>query len=344
MKQEEYTSAFEWLLNDRYRVLYHLLFWLFFYADTVIYGFFPGFEFFPKSNFVLFLGDFISVYFSLYVLIPQFLLKNKFRLFILSELVLILIVSLVNYFIDHAVYFEIFGEELELYPSDVANAIIFQTSVLGTAVGINIFKRFLRNRVVIKQLETTNLQTELAYLKEQINPHFLFNALNSIYVQTRKRPAEASESILLLSDLLRYQLYDCVKEKIYLTGEIDYLKNYLKLDKLRKSKAEIDFEVNGNTNGKMVAPFIFLPFVENAIKHGLSIENESFIKIKFDLKDDKIIFTVKNSKPEKATQKLGGGIGLNNVKRRLELLYPDKHEFSIKEEKLTFEIILKLEI
>jgi Putative regulator of cell autolysis len=106
---------------------------------------------------------------------------------------------------------------------------------------------------------------------------------------------------------------------------------------------EIDFETNGTTNGKMVAPFIFLPFVENAIKHGLSIENESFIKIQFDIEDDKINFSVKNSKPEQPTQKLGGGIGLNNVKRRLELLYPNKHDLQIIEEKNTFEIKLLLE-
>ena len=215
-------------------------------------------------------------------------------------------------------------------------------TLLGTAIAVKIFKIFLQNQSKINELEKSGLQTELAYLKDQINPHSLFNALNNIYVQSRKRPEEASESILLLSDLLRYQLYDCAKEKVYLKGEIEYLKNYIKLDSMRKNNARIQFEVNGEPNRKMVAPFIFLPFIENAVKHGANLDNESTIKIELNIKGDQIDFFVENDVPKQKSNIPQGGIGLTNVRRRLELLYPARHQLDIKEQGGKFQVRLTL--
>jgi sensor histidine kinase YesM len=341
----KYTKAFDWILNDRYRLVQHLFFWLFFYADVPATLFLdpPELGGLHVPQLITFLLDIFVVYFNLYFLIPKLLLKNKARLYLaLTFLTVLLSGILNNYVAAQYFYTEFEGEIYISIPSEVVNNFIFQASVLGTAIGINILKRFLRDRYKIEELENANLKTELAYLKEQINPHFLFNALNNIYVQTRKRPKEASESILLLSDLLRYQLYDCAKEKVYLKGELEYLKNYLKLDSFRKNNAEIKFEINGNPNGKMVAPFIFIPFIENAVKHGLSIDNESFIRIQFDISKDKIIMTVENSKPQTSTPNRVGGIGLNNVKRRLDLLYPDTHDLTIEETKSTYKTQLIL--
>ncbi len=348
--QPKYAKAFELILSDKYRIVQHILFWGFFYADVVA-GFFDPPFMTSKEDYtlqaILFLGDLIAVYFNLFFLIPKFLLNNKARLYILFTFLTLILFSIVNYTAHNMIYYdflienEIPREEWHSW-SGLANAFIFQASVLGSAIGINIFKRFLRNRGRIEELENTNLKTELAYLKEQINPHFLFNALNNIYVQTRKRPEEASESILLLSDLLRYQLYDCAKEKVYLSGELDYLKNYLKLDQLRKNKADISFHINGNPNGKMVTPFIFLPFIENAVKHGLSLENESFIKINFDISDNDIWLIVENSIPNHKTPNRVGGIGLANVKRRLDLLYPNSHELIIDKTKDIYKVTLIL--
>lgn len=346
--QPKYTKAFELFLNSRYRIYQHIIFWLFFYADAIASLFDPpGLLEDYYMQIGLFVGDLIAVYFNLYFLIPKFLLKNRVRLYLLFSTLILVIFAFTNHQLNQYLYADFILEneipEEEWYTwSGLVNSFIFQVSVLGSAIGINIFKRFLRNRGKIEELENTNLKTELAYLKEQINPHFLFNALNNIYVQTRKRPKEASESILLLSDLLRYQLYDCVKEKVYLKGEIDYLKNYLKLDQLRKNKAEISFSINGNPNNLMVAPFIFLPFIENAVKHGLSIENESFIKINFDLSPDSISFAVENSIPNHKTPNRVGGIGLANVQRRLDLLYPETHILKIEKSKETHKVSLVL--
>ncbi|MEL6867316.1 MAG: histidine kinase, partial [Bacteroidota bacterium] len=221
---------------------------------------------------------------------------------------------------------------------------VHTTLVLGMAVGIHIARRFLRNQAKIQQLETTSLKTELAFLKHQINPHFLFNSLNNIYVQNRKAPGDASESILLLSDLLRYQLYDCAKDKVYLKTEIEYLKNYLKLDKIRKSNAKLEFNVNGEANGMLVAPFLFIPFVENAVKHGMGLDNESFIRINFDIQPKRIKFSITNSKPTKPYPNVKGGIGLVNVRRRLKLLYPDRHHLKITSGKETYRVEMSLRV
>jgi len=170
----------------------------------------------------------------------------------------------------------------------------------------------------------------------------LFNSLNNIFVQAKKTAPDASESILLLSDLLRYQLYDCTKEKVYLKGEIEYLKNYLRLDKLRKSETEIQFNVMGSADGKLVAPFIFIPFLENAVKHGRTGEDKNFIHINMNISEEGMEFKVKNSKSDGIKQELQGGIGLSNVKRRLELLYPEKHQLDIIDNKSTYQVSLNL--
>jgi len=295
-------------------------------------------------NYVLaaFVLDVLLVYLNLYVLIPFFLLKNKTSLYLIFTILSVLIIS----FGTNAVY------SLDPCPdctmkdliTEFISILIPTATLLGSVIGIKLFKLFLQHQSQINELEKVGLQTELAYLKDQINPHSLFNALNNIYVQSRKRPAEASESILLLSDLLRYQLYDCAKEKVYLKGEIEYLKNYLQLDALRKSQTEIQFDIKGDANGIMVAPFIFLPFLENAIKHGSSLQGQNSIQVQLEINKPHLHFQIKNPIPNQPkAKKTVGGIGLNNVKRRLQLMYSHKHQLVISEQEKTFIVKLKID-
>ena len=181
-------------------------------------------------------------------------------------------------------------------------------------------------------------------MKNQINPRVLFNSLNNIYVQTRKRPREASESVMLLSEMLRYQLYDCSKELVNLKDEIKYLRNYLELDRIRKSDVTITFDVAGETTNKMVPPFLFIPFVENAVKHGAIRGEDAFIDIRFKILEDSIIFRITNSKKGHREHESSGGIGLKNVRRRLELLYPDAYHLEIKDEDNIYSVHLKLSL
>lgn len=349
--QTNFTKPFQWILDGRYRVVFHILFWAVIYVDE-LFSFIGITE--PLTSSLSMLGltvliDLILVYTTLYVFIPKLFFQGKTKAFIFSTLGLLLLCCVATvYIVDLSPYADE-CYECEPFTKQELASVFIQTCVLtGTiltsAMGIKIFKEFTRNQQTVSELRSSSLEHELAYLKEQINPHFLFNALNNIYVQTRKRPEEAPESILLLSDLLRYQLYDSAQKKVRLDGEIEYLKNYLKLDKLRKSEdGNVTFTVNGYPNGHLVAPFMFLPFVENALKHG-SIGENSFLKIQFDISETEIQFIVGNSKlaiPHQAEQ---GGIGLPNVKRRLDLLYPEKHEVVVNETSTTYETVLNLVI
>ncbi len=344
-QNERSGQILEWVLSDRYRLLFHGLFWLFVYSDEVlsILGVTDDLSFNAGYVFISFLIDVTLVYTNLYLLIPRFLLTNRIWYYIFFTLISIIISMELGLTLAFPTFCPSCPEEPLSSPVTILVQDFVHTAlVLGMAVGVHIARRFLRNRAKIQELETTSLKSELAFLKHQINPHFLFNSLNNIYVLNKKAPRQASESILLLSDLLRYQLYDCAKDKVFLKEEIEYLKNYMQLDKLRKSKTKVDFEVIGYTDGQLVAPFLFVPFVENAVKHGISLENESFIRIKFDIQPREVHFYIENSKPAKAYPNIKGGIGLANVKRRLDLLYPDRHRLKITNEADLFKVELEL--
>lgn len=333
------------ILVQRYRWMQHVLFWFTMYLPHLmaLTGI-SGAHMAPKaiSMFVAVLVlDVALVYFNLYVLIPHFFLRRRYWQYAVFTLFMVL----ANATFGSALLANMQTDGQSWQPAilDVVNSAVLTFNLLMTAVGFNIIKRFLRSQARLKELETSGLKTELAYLKSQINPHFLFNALNNIYVRSRTNPAAASASILHLSDLLRYQLYDCAQESVNLADEIEYLRNYLEIDKMRKNKSSVDFQVQGSPNGIKVAPFLFIPFVENALKHGLNLDNENRIRIHFDIKPEEIVFEVENAKPETPAQTNGqGGIGLANIGRRLDLLYADRYRLDIDDQSRTYKVRLEL--
>ncbi len=337
------NRSLEWLVGDRYRWAQHAIFWLFMYTPHLLQIFGvtskqPEFGVI-LSYFVVLIVDMGLVYVNLYVFIPRFFLKRKYLDYLLATFGLVAFNALFGTLL--LPFFKTGAWNFQL--NEFVIGFVLTSNVLGTAIAFNVIKRFLRAQSRLKELETTTLRTELSYLKNQINPHFLFNSLNNIYVQSRIAPSEASESILQLSDLLRYQLYDCAKDKVNLDDEIEYLENYLKIDKLRKSRAEVDFRVAGSPLGIKVAPFLFIPFVENALKHGISLENESFIKVVFDIQPSEIVFEIANSKPQQpVVANIKGGIGLANISRRLDLLYPDRYRLDIDNQKTEYRVRLAI--
>ncbi len=348
---EKANNAFrsiEWIAEDKYRIWLHVLFWLFVYLDKILallgLGEIPYISIYTVPYY--FLLDAGMVYFILYVLVPAFLLNNQIYKFVGLTFVTLFI----NVEISYLLTMHVFCIDCDIiYESGVALVLVndFANSafIFGSAIGANILRRFIKSQIRIRQLELDNLESELNFLKAQINPHFLFNSLNNIYVQARKKRPEAAESILQLSDLLRYQLYDCSNESVPLTGEIEYLKNYLKLDKLRKSSTDMNLTVEGNPDGINIAPYIFIPFVENAVKHGTISEEEGFINIEIKVLDsNQLDFSVVNSKPKSMQDKKTGGIGLVNVKRRLQLLYPDRYELNISETEHQYEVNLRIDL
>jgi LytS/YehU family sensor histidine kinase len=185
------------------------------------------------------------------------------------------------------------------------------------------------NEKVKSRLENEKLIAELAFLKSQINPHFLFNSLNNIYSLAYQKAEKTPEAILKLSEIMRYMLYESNVDKVALSDEIRYLQNYIELQKLRfKDHIHIKFEIIGDLFGLKITPLILISFVENAFKHGIATDIDVPISITLNLSQGKLFFQVVNKKSE-MNKDMTGGIGLSNVKRRLELLYKGQYNLNI---------------
>lgn len=196
------------------------------------------------------------------------------------------------------------------------------------------------------QLEQQNVKNELALLRSQINPHFLFNTLNTIHSFVNSNHPKAAQAVIKLSDIMRYMLYDAVKDRITLEQEIDYLRSYIALQNFRIEKPDyVKFDLVGNVVGIIIPPMLLIPFVENAYKHGKR-KVENGIHISLEISDEKLLFRIRNDiDPIKtASQDKNSGIGLNNLKRRLELLYPENHDLKIEENNNEFIATLHLKL
>jgi two-component system, LytTR family, sensor histidine kinase AlgZ len=197
-----------------------------------------------------------------------------------------------------------------------------------------------------KEIENEKLASELRFLKAQINPHFLFNTLNNLYYLAFTQSPNTTTVIEKLSQMMRYMIYDSNHAKVPLNKEIEYIKNYISLEKLRlDERVPIELSIEGNTDGLMIAPFIFIAFLENAFKHGVTNDSTySWIKIKLQIHDKNCVYSIENSKLARGatTDEVKQGIGLQNVKRRLELSYPQEHELMIKDEAEQYAVELNL--
>ena len=272
------------------------------------------------------------IYLMLWILIPKLLFRSRLILFIVSIFIMIVLI----YFVVWFLYFHF------IQPLDASHAtqyieLSFLTFVqvglvcavlLGSVIGMKVFKKWVNDLQLLNELQQINLKTELAQLKSQINPHFLFNTLNNLYVLMKTDTEKASQVLLGLSDLLRYQLYDSAREQILLSKEITFIENLLALEKIRKDDFTFDIHSEGQVNGISLPPFLFIPFVENAIKHGASTLGHSYLTLSFQLTDKHLYFYSENSKPA-VKQVSIGGIGLKNIQRRLQILYPGNHTLTI---------------
>ena len=208
-----------------------------------------------------------------------------------------------------------------------------------------------RNQLFNLKTELGKSDASLSFLQSQINPHFLFNALNTLYGTALQESAERTgEGIQKLGDMMRFMLHENVQDKISLTRDVDYLENYIALQKLRTSRSAdivITTQIDEQLNNLQIAPMLLIPFVENAFKHGISLQQPSHIKITLQTKENTLYFDVHNSiyiKPDNDPEKLKSGIGLQNVKQRLALLYPGKHELIIRESAKEFFIHLTIQL
>lgn len=279
------------------------------------------------------------------LLIPNLLGKKKILLYILSVLCFMFIIVFVDVLVQY--YFNTdYPNRSFIYHNTVSGGLMSSLLVLGISSGWKITSEWYRNERLKKEMENEKLAAELAFLKSQVNPHFLFNSLNSIYALANKASPQTADAVIKLSDLMRYMLYDSTGNYVELDKEVEYLNNYINLQKLRvNGKVDISFDTKGELVNKKIAPLLLIPFVENAFKHGISYQNESFVHVEMMANGKNIRFVVENTlNQHKPDVERASGVGLKNVKRRLELLYPGKHKLVINESNGKYITDLNLQI
>ncbi|MBQ4804599.1 histidine kinase [Aquimarina sp. MMG015] len=346
--------------------VHHLVFWFVYHYMWWAIGIGSAKEaayniFFSPYN-VKFLFYFIfqaaAVYFNLYYLIPKFLEKRKYFIYLsffsLTILITVLIITsgyFVAAYVSDTTLTELFGEQtfISLLKSGPLSSTLASMTL---AMSIKLTKNWIKSQQQQQLLEKEKIETELKFLKSQFNPHFLFNTINSIFVLIHKNPDMASESLASFSDLMRYQLYECNETKIPLEKEINYLHNFINLGKLRLDQT---VQVTTAIKDQMyddcsIAPFILMPFVENAFKHvSQGVDQKNWIDIKLHNTENKIIFEITNSinsYDNYTTEDLmkNNGIGLKNVQRRLDLIYKDQYDLYTKKTDELYRVALKLKL
>lgn len=205
--------------------------------------------------------------------------------------------------------------------------------LVAVSIGISSLRKWQDYKQAAEAARQQQLESELSYLKQQINPHFLFNALNSIYSLVISNANDAGDAVLKLSAILRYMLYETDKPAVSLKNEIDMIEDYLALQKLKSTGVtKVLFHYNGEIEHKQIPPLVLIPFIENAFKYGSDNVHDSFIDISVDVKDDELFFDIRNSVVCAGKKSSDGGIGIVNIKRRLEIMYPGKYFLSTKQQ------------
>jgi sensor histidine kinase YesM len=359
---EQYPFIFS---NERkYRIRRHLAFWTAWWLFAgFIYSIGPlplNMGYFKNllrsiTESLAFLPIHVFLTYSLiYFIIPHFLLRQKYVLSLVFVLVSFAITALLSVLISGTIIGPIRG----LYQYSLSNYVSVSfmmafmaglrggISVGGLAAAIKLMKHWYMEGQRNLQLQKENVESQLQLLKAQVHPHFLFNTLNNIYSKTQNTAPDASEMIFGLSDILRYMLYECNKPFVPLNQELKMMEEYINLERVRYgNKLEMHVALPEETAGYFIAPLMILPFVENCFKHGTSnILEQPWISLTISIENEEMTMKLLNSKSSEHTSLNNHGIGIENVKKRLSLLYPDRHQLAIQEEDEVFIVILKLQL
>jgi two-component system, LytTR family, sensor kinase len=291
----------------------------------------------------------LLIYIANYILVPKLLYRKRYVLFVLIFISMIAVSSIFKMQILGRVSH---NQELinwtKNFKTRLYDNIIPHFFLVIAGVAMKLISDYFRMQKRLIEIAKEKAETELNFLKSQINPHFLFNSLNSVYFLIDKDNVEARRALLKFSDMLRYQLYEIKGEKIAIEKEIGYLKDYIGLQQLRNDNCLVQFNVEEGMNSFFIEPLLLIPFVENSFKHLSHFANGKKNEIQIDLskKNDEMKFKIRNNTEGKQVHEFSndGGIGLNNVKRRLELLYPQKHELNISEAEGWFDVQLKIKM
>lgn len=326
-----------------FRIAIHIVIWVFFLSIPTVFNprresylpidFAQDLMLLPRrANALLLL---LVFYFNYHIAIPQLYFKKRYLLLATTVLASFGFFLFLNYLlapphrrsVRHIIFI---GNDFHFFMF----VIVYVTSFMFC-----IYEQW-------QQLRFEKLNTELKFLKAQINPHFLFNTLNSIYSLSLTRAATVPDAILKLSGIMRYTVSEADKAYVGLKDEIDYISNYIKLQRLRMTdEMKLSFEVQGEAGNLAIAPFLLIPFVENAFKYGVNAESNSDLKIKLTISNDIILLTVHNRKVfMRADQDKGTGIGIATTKQRLEHIYPDKYSLKIEDNGEEYNVSLTINL
>jgi len=345
-------NSSDWSFKNKW---YHYLFWVCYFFFWLFVSEYPlGYEN-VIVNLIFLICNIAAVYTILYFLLPKYLYRRKYLAFGLLSVFVVLLFSVI---LAALLYFTF--KLLEFETSSFFNLPHILGPTLGSiSTSVIIFliaklvKIFLTTQQKNTLLEHEKTQTELKFLKSQLNPHFLFNAMNNIYFLIKKDPDTAAENLAKFSDMMRYQLYECNEDKIGLQQEIEYINNYVKISSLGKAETtDIQIDTKGILPHHKISPLVLIPLVENAFKHVMENEDgQNFITISIKASEDKLICVTENSvkhnsndKTDTLSPQKDGGLGLNNLKRRLSLMYPKNYELMVEKRQGRYYSKLELKI
>ncbi|MGV2449069.1 UNVERIFIED_CONTAM: histidine kinase [Ralstonia mannitolilytica] len=350
----EETFVIDFLVEAKYGFRRHLLFLIFFFFLLYSARFWHWYSGIYQYYVLFFVYVILiaMVYINIYVLVPRFFFKTKY----VTYLVLLVLMGVVGLnFIGYSFRHLFQDFRTQYIPKDnerggIYEGVLMCIPIILTTTTIKLLQKWISDNKRINELSNLTLNMELNELRNQINPHFLFNMLNNVKALIRTDPAKASVVIVKLSEFLRYQLYENSEEKTLLTSEIDFLSNFLNLEKIRRDNFSFDIQVNIDQriiSSTFIPPNLFTTFVENAVKHSVDLSGrESYVKIEININNRQLYFRCVNSISTGylPSDKKSSGLGLANITRRLELLYSDTFDLKTDPGKKEYIVNLKIPV
>lgn len=319
------------------KIAIHLFLWIGFVGIMVLIFFLQH----GRIHFSLFdklLFGICIFYFNYSLLIPLFLFQKKAVAYIIFSVLFIAFIIIIPAALDNREFLRHFSRMRFIF------RIFMYLFFFVAAIALRSYEKWLQNEKQEQEIKAERAKTELHYLKNQINPHFLFNSLNNIYALTVKKSDKTSEAIIRLSELMRYMLYQSDSKYTDLTREIAYIEDYIALQRLRITEPKsIEFKVSGKPEGKKISPLLLIAFIENAFKFGTAASLQNPIKIVLKVTEQNVHFYCENPVVQYTKVDKDNGIGLENVRERLRLLYPNQHRLSIYEKDNKYCVTLTLE-
>ena len=339
----------KWLKSWEAKITAHILVWILIFLMPYIFNTVgeedsaandPGQDQFRYLNTITNIFWVVLFYLNTEIFTPKFIYKQKYVWYIFLQLIIYSVIMLIHGFFFRMI---ISGHHFNIFKSSSYNILPFLFT-LTVSTAYKVISDRTRAENFNNEIQRQQLKTELSFLRSQISPHFLFNVLNNIVAMVRLKSEELEPTVMKMSSLLQYMLYENDEEKVLLKNEIEYLQSYIDLQKQRFGaglKLTIDFQVDDEY--QTIEPMLLIPFIENAFKHGTGIITKPEIHILLNLTKGFLDFSVRNlfDRTDKSKDK-SSGIGLANVKRRLELLYSGKHSLSINESNGWFETRLNI--